>query len=416
MHLEDLPIINNKRVLNDDYVNERFEKIINEMASENPNADLSFILEGFCGEDLSEVDMSGLSLENFRRLTFDSKTQFPDAQTATFAKKLIEQGKSFSNAESLHEEGINGEGTTIAILDRCFDSSIPEFNGRVVQYKVFEKVNGEVICRDYINKDSDGFHGKTVASMVAGNECGVAPKASMYLFGIGESVTWAEAEEAMLKYIENENIKPDVVSMSADIKTSEESEKRLNELKKDGCAILDSSSFWKDFSWGRISDDGKTVSLDGLMELISKMPCDENSRVGKIKKNIPNTAVIPCTGRTSVQVGEETVYKYNGSLCGASFAIPQIAGVFLLARQIDSSVRYDEFIGILKNSERLNSEGMMYVDAKEIVNEVRERRKTNILESAVQATEEETRTGEINEQAQTIKSIERAKVQTQQEI
>ena len=69
-------------------------------------------------------------------------------------------------------------------------------------------------------------------------------------------------------------------------------------------------------------------------------------------------------------------YKYNGSVCGASFAIPQIAGLFAIARQIDPLILYNEFIEIVKNPERLNSEGMMYVDSEEIVKKIQERSKT----------------------------------------
>ena len=78
MNLDKLPISNGKRVLNDSFVNSQMKKIALEIGNENPNVDLSFILEGFCGDNLEDVDMSGLSSESFRKLTFDSNTIFPD--------------------------------------------------------------------------------------------------------------------------------------------------------------------------------------------------------------------------------------------------------------------------------------------------------------------------------------------------
>lgn len=95
MYFERLPIINGKHVLNDDFVYEQFEKIAKEITSGNKDADLSFVLEGFSGDDLEEVDMSGLSLETFRRLTFDSNTKFPNIQIegidiGEIVKKFIE--------------------------------------------------------------------------------------------------------------------------------------------------------------------------------------------------------------------------------------------------------------------------------------------------------------------------------------
>lgn len=78
---------------------------------------------------------------------------------------------------------------------------------------------------------------------------------------------------------------------------------------------------------------------------------------------------------------DKEVYKYNGSVCGASFAIPQIAGLFLLARQIDEKINFDEFVDIIKNPKRVNKDGKMYLDAKEVIEEVqdRSRKNTNVV-------------------------------------
>lgn len=51
MYFERLPIINGKHVLNDDFVYEQFEKIAKEITSGNKDADLSFVLEGFSGDE-----------------------------------------------------------------------------------------------------------------------------------------------------------------------------------------------------------------------------------------------------------------------------------------------------------------------------------------------------------------------------
>ena len=68
--------------------------------------------------------------------------------------------------------------------------------------------------------------------------------------------------------------------------------------------------------------------------------------------------------------------KYNGSLCGASFAIAQVAGLFLLARQEDKDLSFDNFITIVRDTRIKNHEGMMYASATEIISEVKERSKT----------------------------------------
>lgn len=394
--------------IDDKYIEQKFERIAGEIASRNAENDLSFILEGICGEDVSKIDMSNLSPENFRRLTFDNKTIFSNEQIKRFhPEKLLEQGKKFSNVKEekgLHENGINGKGTSIAILDRYFDSSISEFEGKVVKHIVLEKDrNGENVAniifernkendfrKEYKEKYMDGSHGNTTACLVAGSECGVAPETEMYIFSVG-NIAWEESKEMMLKYIVENNIEPDIISISADIQTSKEGQKMLDELEKKGCTLLDSSKFWKDFSWGRTSNHGEVVLLDELLKIISNRESAENSRTDKVIKNIPSTVILPATGRTNIHMGEDgkPIYKYNGSLCGASYAIPQIAGLFLLARQIDSSIRYDEFINVVKNPKRLNPEGMMYVDAEEICKEISEREKQVIESQEVQENNEQ---------------------------
>lgn len=367
------------KIINDQYVEQKFQEVANEMMSGKQKPDLSFILEGYCGEDLSKFDMSNLSLKNFKRLTFDSKTKFSPEQIEKFhPEEIIEQGKKFSrDTEKLHKEGIDGSGTSIALLDRPFDSSGEEFDDRVAKQIVIDRVEDDVVYREYRDDDDDGFHGKTTASLAAGKQCGVAPKANMYLFGVGQNISWVEAKDAMLKYIRDNNIKLDIISISADIETTKEGQEILSKLDKDGCAIIESSKYWKDFSWGRNNDDG--VEIDEMMKAMSNAEYDENSRGGKVIKNIPNTAILPCTGRTSLQV-EEKGYKYNGTLCGASFAISQVAGLFCMARQINSSIKYDEFIDIVKNPERVNSDGMMYVDVGEIMKDVAQKSKISTQE------------------------------------
>lgn len=68
------------------------------------------------------------------------------------------------------------------------------------------------------------------------------------------------------------------------------------------------------------------------------------------------------------------VYKYNGSVCGASFAIPQIAGLFLLSRQIDKDIRFNEFINIIKSPQMVNKDGTNYINASEIIKQVEKNR------------------------------------------
>lgn len=323
-----------KIYIDDNYVDAQFEDAAKEIAKMNKYGDFSFIIEGYCEKDLSNIDMSALSQEYFRRLTFDSNTKFPknpdlmpkfikeqdDCENLSeYANNLMEQSKNFLNIEQLHAEGIDGRGTTIAMIDSCFDSSAKEFEGRVAKHIIFKenKDTGEIEPVIVLDKDNDNikysredygddYHGKTTASLAAGKECGVAPNAELYLFGVAEGTSYEKAKEAMLKYIKNETKKgtmklPDIISMSADIKNTEEAKDIIKELEDDkGCTLLDSSKFWENFLWGRTDAEGQ-VKLDQLMETISKMPYEEKSKASKVIEKIKSaiSTVVPCTQRTS---------------------------------------------------------------------------------------------------------------------
>lgn len=319
--------------IDDKYIESEFEFAAGEIMKMKKKPNMSFVIQGFCGKNMSNVDMRGLSQEYFKRLTFDGNTQFPKnpdlmpkfireqnefENLSEYANNLMEQGKSFVNIEQLHKEGINGEGTTIALIDSCFDSSAKEFEGRVAKHIIFKenKDTGKielVIEHDEDNPDikyshedyGDDFHGKTTASLAAGKECGVAPNAKLYLFGIAENTNWEKAKEAILKYmqneIQNEKMKlPDIISMSANKENTQEANDIIGEFEKAGCTLLDSSEFWKNFLWGRVDGDGN-VKLDQLMETIAKMPYDKESKAGPVIEKIKNASstLVPCTQRTS---------------------------------------------------------------------------------------------------------------------
>lgn len=363
---------NGKYILNDEYVEQIFKKFFSKNSEERTYAQC-FVLEGICGEDVSNIDMSELSPEYFKMMTFDSETKFSQEQINKFQpNKIIEQGKNFLNVkdnDGLHNKGINGEGTTIALIDTCFDSSIEEYEGRVIQHLVIENVEGKINFREYSKEDGDGPHGETTASLAVGKECGVAPKAKMYLFGIDAyswpegpeqtKTAWTEAKAAMLKYLEKEKIIPDAISMSADYETLPEAQNALQWLKENGCNLLDSREFWSHLTLGRTNEKGEIV-LDKWVKTIyeNEIQYDKNSEMGKRieaqKEKGKNAIIMPFAGRTSIHTGKsgKPTEKYNGSFCGASYAIPQIEGLFLLERQINKDISFDEFIGKLRNPEK----------------------------------------------------------------
>ena len=103
-----------KIYIDDKYIESEFEFAAGEIMQMKKRPDMSFIIQGFCGKNMSNVDMRGLSQEYFKRLTFDGNTQFPKnpdlmpkfireqnefENLSEYANNLMEQGKSFVNIE-----------------------------------------------------------------------------------------------------------------------------------------------------------------------------------------------------------------------------------------------------------------------------------------------------------------------------
>lgn len=381
MYLDDLPIINGKRVLDNKYVEEELKKEAKAFASGKENT--GFCLRGLCGRnDVSEIDMSNLPIEMFKRLTFDTKTTFSQEQVEKFHPfDIIKQGKQFGN---IKESKIDSNETTIAIIDRFSDISAKQFEGRTITvYRVskdgVEEVqsNEEGIYLEHASVEEDGlengYHGNTIASLTVGKECGVAPKSNVVLFhidGIGNQA----AQDFVLKFIDENSEKegftiPDIISVSAKTDISDHT---LEELEKLGCAFINSDIFMRNFTWGRSNDGNKLVRDEFIQYTIDAFAADRGI---DINEKFSGNMLIPVTGRTSSYINDdgEEVYKYNGSFCGNSFAIGQVAGLFLKARQVDKSISYGNFIKIARNTAKTNEEKMKYLDVEEFIEKLKDK-------------------------------------------
>lgn len=382
----------NKYVIDDAYIDHVFDEMAENMITENKYADYQFFLEGLDGIDLRDkFDLDGLSPEMFRYLSFDSRTVFSDIQMEKFKpQELLEKGKS--NEKTNIE--LNGKGTCVAILDKFSDISTEEFGGEVVKYIIRNGKNGVEVVLDegektddtkiYKGGQNDGsFHGNTVASLLAGKECGIVPNTKVILFEVAKDLDKKDevepktAKEAMLKFINSNNdINPDIISISDSTKLTPEAKDAKDKLEEKGCAYIDSSVFWESFSWGRNNNGVKT--LDPLLKKICEHPNSNKGKVATIKEAIMKSIILPYTQRTSTHISigkdgkKEIVDKYNGSFCGASFVISQIAGLFLKARQVDKSISFDEFIGIARDTAK-TYDNMKYLDAKGIIEKVKDK-------------------------------------------
>lgn len=371
-----------------------FEEVVKNHASEfvkGIEPDASVFNQGFDEGDLTDIDMqlSEGNKERFKsiikRLTF-VKEAFSDKQREELGiDDIIEQGKFSKKMKELHKSGVNGEGTSIGIIDRCSKiNKSEEFAGKDVESVVIDKKDGVLFFRDDANDDRDGFHGKTTASLAAGNSCGIAPRAKVYLFKLAKDVEREEARSVIPQYIKEHKIELDVL---IDPSYNENSKIFQNELDEK-CVYFSTEDTWKNCIWGRYSDDGTELVEDEIakeiIEQANKAKTYEKGMEDKLKVMQENDEkiLIPCTGMTSVQEDFKNRDKYYGSVCGASFPTDFLGSFFALARQRDPNLTKDNFFEIMRNTAKLNSDGMKYLDSEELIKEVelekqKENRKTD---------------------------------------
>ncbi len=120
----------------------------------------------------------------------------PVQVVSTGQGSIVSEGLSNMNASELHNQGINGTGVTIAIIDSGFNVSNPEIKNNVAGFQDFEGDGMD---------NTSGLHGTAVAEIVVDT----APNASIHLLEAG---TTRQIESAINNYVEP--INADVATMS----------------------------------------------------------------------------------------------------------------------------------------------------------------------------------------------------------
>lgn len=282
---------------------------------------------------------------------------------------------------------LDGSGVNIAFIDMGFDKDMSEFEGRVIHHMTcrLNENTGEYEIVDYTGETSghDNYHGNTAADLATGGKCGVAPKANVYFFEVDSrgkvEGEYAKRVEAILKYIEanKDELKLDIISHSAG--ASKDAFDIADRIRKiNGCEYVNSQIFWNDFIPGR-EINGETVEA-GFVKSARKVPEVYEDDNGKLLTN-QNAMVIPVEGRTSIQVLKDengnTIEsrKFNGAICGASFAIPQLVGYFALARQMNPTMSFKNFVNKAREHAKVNSNEQLFINPIEVIEKMWEKQR-----------------------------------------
>lgn len=298
--------------------------------------------------DVSKVDFTKLSGNILDKLSFNSnksKTVFPDKMPAWFdLKKINKIGKTPGlNVKELHKEGITGKGVTVAIIDQAL-SSHREYKDNVVFYKNFTR------------QKEGSMHGAAVSSIAIGKNIGVAPEANL-IFIAGEFVVdkqgtfdaglIAKALDYLLelnKTLPKEN-KITVVSISRGFspmdKDIEKFEKAKKEALKQNVLVLTTNEV------NTISRKGYLADTDDLKSYTIPPYWFADKDMSFIERS--EDIFIPTDYRiTAAETGENDYAYYNTG--GLSWAVPYLAGVAALAKQVKPNLKAEEFIPLARKT------------------------------------------------------------------
>jgi hypothetical protein len=126
---------------------------------------------GFANVSLVNLDLRGRR-KLLDDMPFDSLTKWPEPNKLPEGFQpadLLEKGKNPGlGIRKLNEEGIDGKGVGIAIIDQTLLKEHIEYADRLVRYEPIDARGVPV-----------QMHGPPVCSIAVGKTCGVAPKASL---------------------------------------------------------------------------------------------------------------------------------------------------------------------------------------------------------------------------------------------
>jgi len=263
------------------------------------------------------------------RLPFDNRTQWPPADRLPRGfepARLLEAGKNPGlGVRRLHEQGTDGRGVHIAIIDQPLLREHREFKDGVVDYQAVD-----------VEGAPPQMHGAAVASIAVGRECGTAPAASLHYYAVPMWKWWKEHSKPYAALLER------IVEHNEDLPAGQRV--RVVSLS------LGAFSQWPDHElWTRAVKH----AADRGMLVVSCDPAD--LRVTILKRNTDGDPELPTSysrqwlyssdGGLGVPAGNRTTAYYSGPEdylfwrdAGLSWTAPYLAGLAALACQVNPDI------------------------------------------------------------------------------
>jgi len=281
---------------------------------------------GFAGVSLANLDLRG-HRKLLDTMPFDSQTIWPEPNKMPEGfdpAALLEEGKNPGlGIRRLHEQGIDGRGVSIAIIDQPLLKDHIEYADKIKRY--------EAIDVEGVNLQ---MHGPPVTSIAVGKTCGVAPAAALFYFA---APMWKPDNQSYCKVID------EIINLNQSASVSE----KIRVVSVSTGMFPQQANFdhWKEVLKRAEKHGILVVTCDpafleyGTLSRIPDKDSDNPSSYRRGKYSSANDVLfVPAGNRTIASRRGSEVYTYdrNG---GMSWAAPYLAGLAALAYQVNPEIK-----------------------------------------------------------------------------
>lgn len=289
------------------------------------------------GYDISGLDFTQVKLDNF---IFDSQTIWTEKLPDSFdLETIIEFGKLPGlGIDNIHNQNITGKGVNVGIIDGRLLADHEEFKDNIRVYEEIFEMDGPA-----------HYHGTPIASVLCGNNVGVAPDANIYYIAYLDEDTeyedgylhLANAIERMIEINKDlpEDEKIRVVSISSgwnpDSKNAEAIYNAIEKATQENMFIVTARLY----ETHKLFFEG--LSRSPLSNPKEKESYDSNYLV-EANQTAEDILLVPMDARwLASPTGKDEYVMYSKGAW--SMAIPYISGLYTLACQINPDITPEKF-------------------------------------------------------------------------
>ncbi len=299
------------------------------------------------GVSLVELDLRD-SVKLLEKLPFDSRTKWPEPNKMPEGfdpSRMLEEGKNPGlGVRGLNEQGIDGRGVGIAILDQRLLQNHREYSDRLVLYEEID-----------VDDMPPQMHGAPIASIAVGKTCGVAPRAAltyyaMRMTAMPDNQIYCDIIDKIIQTNNSASVseKIRVVSISTGTFRQQANFTRwketLKKAKQHGILVVTCAQDW--FSYGM------------LAHIPGKDPDDPNSYISGKYGARSGAVLVPAGNRTTASHHGPEVYTY-WTEGGMSWAAPYLAGLAALAYQVNPEIEPDQIIRLWRQTATKTQAGLI---------------------------------------------------------